>query len=283
MTSTALAERVKTFEKKISAPEAHDRLKTYLGGDDALVEKFKQVAVRAVAENPSIAGSDINALTVACSHAAQDGLMPDGREGAFVMYKNKVQWQPMVGGLRKILAQLGFSIRAEVVCSNDTHWDWEEGDNPRIEHVPAPLGTDRGDIRGAYAIATGPDGQQYRAVLDIQKINKVKAISRAKNGPWKTWFDEMAKKTAIKALVKTLPLDSSREGMERLYALVKRDNDREFNLKTGDPGTSEANSIQDKVRKLHPEPRNKPEPIDPEPAPDPEVIEGELVTPEDPF
>lgn len=192
---------------------------------DVNVERFTAVLVRAVQEDPDLAkpSTDRTSLLLACQRAAQDGLIPDKREGALVMYGQKVQWQPMILGLRKILALSGFDIRAEIVREKDT-FDYELGDEPKITHKPF-MGGDRGKVIYAYAVATDRDGRKYRDVMSKDEIDKVKAVSRSKNGPWAQWFDEMAKKTVAKRLIKTLPVTN-----ERLQDAIAADNAADIDL-----------------------------------------------------
>lgn len=197
---------------------------------DVQVDRFTRVMIRAVQEDPKLLEADKNSLFLACQRAAQDNLMPDGKQGKLVVYNtkqgsgwiSKVQWQPMIGGLRLIAARHDFDIRAEVVCEND-EFDYEQGDNPSIHHKQPKLGQPRGDIIGAYAIATHADGRRYREVMDRASIEKVKQASKGKDaGPWVSWFDEMARKTVAKRLFKALPFY---EDDEQLQGVIKRDNE----------------------------------------------------------
>src|SRR4051812_23741404 len=77
------------------------------------VERFKRVVMTAVQQNPKLLNADRPTLFTSSMKAAQDGLLPDGREGALVIYNTKikvngkevwvdaVQWMPMIAGIRK--------------------------------------------------------------------------------------------------------------------------------------------------------------------------------------
>ena len=75
--------------------------------DDVDSERFTAVVIRAVQEDPDLLAADRKSLFLSCQRAAQDGLIPDKREGALVVYSTKVndqwikkvQWQPMIGGI----------------------------------------------------------------------------------------------------------------------------------------------------------------------------------------
>jgi recombination protein RecT len=63
------------------------------------VEKFTRVALTAIQNNPDLAvKADRRSLFGACVRLAQDGLLPDGREAAIVMFGDKAQAMPMISG-----------------------------------------------------------------------------------------------------------------------------------------------------------------------------------------
>lgn len=179
-------------------------LKALLGNDVPVV-KFQQVVALALQTNPDlVTKADKSSLLLACQQAAKSKLLPDGKQGALVLYGNQVQWQVMIAGLRILLARHGFDLRTEIVYEND-EFDYDLGDVPHITHKRPKLGVKRGNMIGAYAIARGPDGQLYRRVMDKEAIDFVR--SKAKTGNvWSTWYDAMAEKTVGRSLVKQLPL-----------------------------------------------------------------------------
>jgi phage RecT family recombinase len=169
--------------------------------------RFVRVMATAVLENPELATkAEIQSVFQAGLRAAADGLLPDGREAAFVLFGNRCTYMPMVGGLRKIAAEFGWSIRTQVVHAND-EFDYALGMEPVLNHRPARFGTDRGAPIGAYAVGRHKDGRIEIEVLTIEDIEKVRAVSRSSNrGPWVDWWDRMAEKTAGRRLFSKLPL-----------------------------------------------------------------------------
>lgn len=268
------------FALTIKSEEYQQKFRSMLP-DDVPVARFTSVVLRAVQEDPALMNpsTDKNTLFLACQRAAQDGLIPDKREGALVMYGNKVQWQVMIGGFRKILAKHGFDLRTDVVCEND-EFDYELGDNPHITHKLPKLGISRGKVIGAYAIARGPDGRLYRDVMDKEAIDFVR--SKAKSGNvWGTWYNAMAEKTVGRRLVKKLPLYSEDD---RLRDTLDHDNDN-FDLDTATKPSTVASQVHAAARGQQ------------APQPDDNVIEGtatvveggdgnqegQFVDPDDPF
>jgi phage RecT family recombinase len=189
------------------------------------VERFKRTVITALNSNADLARADRRSLFTACIRSAQDGLFPDGREAALVIFNSKdkktgewrklVQYMPMVGGIIKRLRNSGelASISAYVVFSND-EFDYELGDNPHIKHKPS-LG-DRGAPIGVYATAKLNNGETLREVMSVAEVEKVRAVSRAKDdGPWVDWWEEMARKSVIRRLSKRLPGSSDLEDLLR--------------------------------------------------------------------
>lgn len=188
------------------------------------VEKFKRVVMTAVINNNDILQCDAKSVLIACSRAAADGLLPDGREGAIVKFGGVAQWMPMTAGVLKKIRNSGelLSISAYVVYQKD-RFIYRLGDDENIEHTPF-IGDDAGDAIAVYAIAKTKDGGIYREVMTKAQVEKVRAVSRSKaNGPWVAWWDEMAKKTVIRRLSKRLPMSTDKE--EDIRAMLEREDD----------------------------------------------------------
>lgn len=197
----------------ISKPEFKQRLAAALPpGVNA--ERFQRVVLTAIQQNPKLADADRQSLYNASLRAAADGLVPDGREGAFVEMSAKagngwikqITWMPMVGGIIKRLATAGINIDAQLVYEND-EFEQTLGDDAAIHHKAPKLGQPRGNIIGVYAIARLSNGMVMREVMDREQVEQVRAASKSKDGgPWTQWWGEMARKTVIRRLAKRLPI-----------------------------------------------------------------------------
>jgi len=178
------------------------------------VEKFQRVLVTAVQQNPALLNADRRSLYASSMKAAQMGLLPDGREGAIVTFKDQAQFMPMIGGVMKLVRNSGelASIDAQIVYSKDK-FTYRPGLDAVPMHEPDWFG-ERGDVIGVYAVARMKDGATYVEIMNRQQVDKVRNVSRAKDsGPWVTWWDEMARKTAIRRLAKRLPLSTDLDGV----------------------------------------------------------------------
>lgn len=227
-------------------------------------DRFARVAITAVLANPDLADADHDSIFNALLRCAQDGLLPDGNEAALVVYNTKVkvaggerwvakaQYQPMVGGFRKIAAEHGWALRGNVIYANDEFAEDPTGQSahPVVHRVPK-LGSDRGAMIGAYAIARHKDGRIEHLVLDAGWIERVRAKSKAKDGPaWKEWPERMWQKTAAKRLFKELPLDP--KDAERVQRVLEADE--------LDPAATVAELYGPHAGELAPAPASEPEP-----------------------
>jgi len=180
-------------------------------------EKFQRVVMTVVQQNPGLMNADRRTLLASCLKCASDGLIPDGREAALVMFGQQVQYMPMLAGIQKRIRNSGeiASIQAHVIYEND-HFVWHQGLDASVEHRPLFPG-DRGKPIGAYAVAKFKDGSEPQfEVMDVAAIERVRQVSRAKsNGPWVQWWDEMARKTVFRRLSKWLPMDTEAEDLMR--------------------------------------------------------------------
>lgn len=190
------------------------------------VDRFMRVVMTATQRNPDLVAADRVSLFNSALLAAQDGLLPDGREGALVIYNTKkgndwvksVQWMPMIAGILKKCRNSGelSSVEAHTVHANDK-FSYRIGIDEQPVHEPDWFG-DRGAVIGVYAVAKLKDGTRVSEIMSKTDIEKVRSISRSKDkGPWVDWWEEMARKTVLRRLSKRLPISSD------LDDLIRRD------------------------------------------------------------
>lgn len=196
-------------------------------------ERFKRVVDTAVMKNPDLLLCPPRELFMACMQAASDGLLPDGREGALVIYNMKdgkdaggkdrwrkaVQWMPMIAGILKKIRNSGelSTIVARIVYAGDKFRNWIDNDGEHIEYEAAEgVEQDRDHIRCVFAMAKLKDGAIEVEVLKSQDIEKIRNVSRAKDkGPWVDWWEQMAQKSALRRLAKRLPMSTDLDDLIR--------------------------------------------------------------------
>jgi recombination protein RecT len=183
------------------------------------VERFGRVLMTAVQQNPRLLQCSKRSLWQGAMKAAQDGLLPDGREGAIVEYKGEAQWLPMIAGLRKKVRNSGEIATWEVhVVHEADDFEYELGDEPFIKHRPA-LSKAPGPIIAAYSVATLKSGEKSREIMSIHEVEAVRSKSRAQKGPWAdpVFYPEMVRKTVARRHSKVLPMSTD------LDDLIRRD------------------------------------------------------------
>lgn len=202
-------------------------------------DRFIASAIAAAKQNPDILFATKRSVFAALGRSAQDGLLPDGREGVITVYNQKIkgtnnyeqvaQWNPMAHGLRKRLRELEHIIAdVQVVHTNDK-FIWHQGDDPRIEHTPPTLGTPRGNLLGAYAIfKRESDGAiLHREVMDVHQIEATRNQSKAKDSlMWTTFVSEGYRKSVLRRGVKTVPTG------DQMAGIIQRDDEENFDFST---------------------------------------------------
>ena len=151
--------------------------------------------------------------------AAQLGLEPNTPLGqAYILpYKNnkkgitEVQFQIGYKGLIDLAYRSGEVelVQAQCVYENDT-FECEYGIEPKLKHIPADK--NRGELTKVYAMfrtKSGGYGFEVMSIDDIrQHAQKYSKAYGSSYSPWKTSFEEMAKKTVLKRVLKYAPLKS---------------------------------------------------------------------------
>jgi recombination protein RecT len=202
-------------------------------------ERFQRTLLTVATVNPDLLRADRRSLITACMKAAQDGLLPDGREAAIVVFENsynrggewvkvkEAQYMPMVYGLRKKILQSGeissFTTQVVYRCEEESgRFLYEEGTEAMLRHKPMLDITDEQaldkNIIAAYSMVTFKDGAKSYEVLPRRELNKIQRASktgspvdrngkpRVVKGPWKDWYSEMCRKSATRRHSKTLPM-----------------------------------------------------------------------------
>ncbi len=107
-------------------------------------------------------------------------------------------------GLLHIAQQSGSILwgQCKLVHANDTYES--NGLDKAPTHKYQAFG-ERGSIVGGYCTVKTPDGDYLTEEMNIAEIKKVAATSKAKKGPWQTFWEEMARKTIVKRASKYWP------------------------------------------------------------------------------
>ena len=180
-------------------------------------ERFTRIALSAVSNTPKLADCSPSSFLGAMMNAAQLGLEPNTPLGQAYLIpyfngrKKAMECQFQIGykGLIDLAYRSGevSIVQAHAVCEND-EFEYELGLDPVLKHKPA-VGN-RGDAVAYYAMFKLVNGGYGFNVMSREDVNAhAKRYSQAyTSGPWASNFDEMAKKTVLKAALKYAPLKS---------------------------------------------------------------------------
>ena len=188
------------------------------------LERFQRAAMIAVENNMELLACEPQSLMTSLSRCAQDGLVPDNREAAMVIFNTKsgnnwvkkAQYMPMVDGVLKRARQSGeiSTITARAVYENDQFDYWIDEDGEHVQFRPNLHG-DRGGFKLVFAMAKTKSGELIVEPMSKDEVEKVRMSSKNPDkGPWKDWYERMACKSVLHRLSRRLP--NSSEIMEML-------------------------------------------------------------------
>lgn len=202
-------------------------------------DRLLRIATTAIKTTPKLKTCTAVSLLASVMQCAQLGLEPGVLGHAYLIpFNNKkkdkngkeywemeAQFQIGYKGLLDLVRRTGeiSSIAAHAVHKNDM-FEFEYGLKENLKHVPKMEG-DRGEVYLYYAYAKFKDGGYSFLVMGKGDIERHRDMysKTAKFGPWKDQFDEMAKKTVIKALVKYMPISVELQKNVAMDETIKTD------------------------------------------------------------
>jgi recombination protein RecT len=172
-------------------------------------DRMARIATTEVRRVPKLLACDAKSLFGAIIQASQLGLEPGGGLGHSYLVPYGKECQLIIGyrGMIDLARRSGqmISLSGEAVFAKD-RFEYELGLDPKLKHVPSTE-AERGPLVYAYAIAHLVGGGVQFVVLPRAEVDRIRSRSSASSsGPWKTDYDAMAIKTAIRRLFKYLPV-----------------------------------------------------------------------------
>lgn len=218
-------------------------------------ERFTRIALTALSNTPELKKCTATSLMGGLMQAAQLGLEPNTPLGQayLIPYKNKgvLECQFQVG--YKGMLDLAYrsenmqTVQAYVVYQNDK-FEYELGLDPKLKHIPAT--SNRGEAIYVYAVfktSNGGYGFEVMSIDDVKEHGKKYSKSfSSQYSPWTTNFEEMAKKTAIKKVLKYAPLKTEfATAIAVDEGTIKASNDSEIPLQVEYQVNNETEETQD--------------------------------------
>ncbi|UOY92879.1 recombination protein RecT [Ectobacillus sp. JY-23] len=233
-----VADTIEAYMKKM-APRFAEVLPKHMD-----MERMSRIALTTIRTNPKLLEATVPSLMGAVMQAVQLGLEPGLLGHCYLLpFKNNkagttdVQFIIGYKGMIDLARRSGHiqSIYAHAVYQNDD-FEYELGLHPQLTHKPS-FG-ERGEFIGAYAVAHFKDGGYQMEFMPKSEIEKRRGRSKSKDfGPWKTDYEEMAKKTVVRAMFKYLPISIEVQAQAQQDEVVRKDI-------TADPEYIEADAVE---------------------------------------
>ena len=178
-------------------------------------ERFTRMALSALNTTPKLRECTRMSFLAALMNAAQLGLEPNTSLGQayLIPYNNKgtleCQFQIGYKGMIDLVYrnEMVQTIQAHCVYKND-EFDYELGLEPKLKHKPAL--EERGELTVVYAmfrLQNGGCSFEVMSKADIDAYaNRYSQSINSDYSPWRSNYEEMAKKTVIKQVLKYAPL-----------------------------------------------------------------------------
>lgn len=208
-----------------------------------------------ICTKPSIANALLTMIT--------EGLTVMKKQGAFVVYGNKLTWQREYFGTVAMAKRYSGvkDVRAIVVYEGDVlkySIDPLTGIKRLVQHDQDPEDIDMNKIKGAYAILIEEDGTPVFEYMTMNQIRKswMQGAARGNSPAHQNFPDEMAKKTVINRICKPY-INESDDAI-----LFKNEDNKE-------PGNETFDTTVEDLTDAPTIPQNVPKPeIKPEPKPE---------------
>jgi len=205
---------IDTVQKMLASPAMKKQMERALP-KHLNADRLLRISLSVIRTNPRLAECTQQSLAACIMGCAQLGLEPEPFLGqAYLVpfwnkHKNAFEAQ-LIPGYRGYISLARRSGEVQTVFAQVVH----EGDyfhlryglDPNLEHEPAD-DEQRGEPTGAYVVFRYKDGSYSFDYMSYGEIERIRQRSKSPNeGPWKTDWAEMAKKSVIRRHVKLVPL-----------------------------------------------------------------------------
>lgn len=202
------------------------------GQEDAMVESLTKLLPQhidtkrfialalAVYRDPNLRECTNQSKMLALADCAKLGLIPDRNLGHvwLVPFRNRFQdtdgsWKTrlevtLIPGYQGYIelarrSRMVTAVHTGLVRADDDFTWWIDEDGPHLRHTP--LSADDAEIIKVYCIAKLTSGEPQLEVMTMAQVNKMRACSKAKTGPWVDWDEEMIRKSSVRRARKYWP------------------------------------------------------------------------------
>lgn len=173
-------------------------------------DRIIQSAVFQITSNPALGNCTAKSVIGCVLNASLLGMNPALKQCFFIPYGDQATFQLSYTGLIALARRSGMvlDVYAQVVRRKD-RFEVTHGTDRKIVHVPDLSDTSE-DFTAVYAVVKYSNGGTEFTVMTTDQVEKRRMKSKtqrgAATGVWAEWKEEMWKKTALRALLKTAPL-----------------------------------------------------------------------------
>ena len=172
------------------------------------------------------------------------GLDAMNNEMYLVPYGSTINFMPSYVGMQKLCMKYSTrpikTIYAKVVRDGDEFEETIVNGEPSITFKPKAF--NNGKIVGAFAVCLYGDGGMVYEVMSLEELEQCRKSSKAKNSPaWNSYTQMMYRKTVLRRLAKSIPLDMDEKLSEAMNAGLEIETDPQkiAERETAENGNSE--------------------------------------------
>lgn len=153
--------------------------------------------------------------------AAYQDLDALNAEVYLIPYGSQLQFMPSFKGMTKMAKRYSTrkvkDIYSKVVRDGDTFEETIVNGQPSINFTAKPF--NNGEPIGVFAVCLFEDGGMLYETMSKDEVEKCRKSSKAQNSPaWKNFWSEMARKTVMRRLCKSITLNMDSEAQEMFNA-----------------------------------------------------------------
>lgn len=174
-----------------------------LNGNEALMKFAKQYGTAQIKQG--------------LMRAAYQDLDAMNQEVYLIPYSSTLQFMPSFKGMAKMVRKYSTrkvrDIYSKVVREGDVFEESIVNGQPTINFTAKPF--NNGEIIGVFAVCLFKDGGLVYETMSKEEVEQCRKSSKAQNSPaWRSFWSEMARKTVIRRLCKSITLNMDAEAKE---------------------------------------------------------------------
>jgi len=167
-------------------------------------DRFVRVGLTALLKTPKLQECTPESVIQCMLQCSALGLEPDGRRAHLIPYGNTCTLIVDFKGMVELAKRSGdvSNVFSQIVCDRDS-FEWENGEVKHKIDWRQP----RGEMYAAYAVVSYKDGTRQTDVMTKDEVDAIRRRSKASgSGPWVSDYNEMAKKTVVRRVLKMVTL-----------------------------------------------------------------------------